>query len=311
MLQTKQEDITRAMCAQVINNRIDTIEIRRQPRVDPLKKVYPVDCRAGSVGRRQRLSSHWSKRSEDIAFITSPVVDLLPGPLRRSPRFGLWQSARQLMSRIALGSDRAHFVHTNHRAVFRRVGVERFNEPLFLANSGSTRSPNQVSCVRQRRPSAINSSSIRLRLISIFFSSLRYVSRRSSVQHAKGCPSCCGSLKAVAMTSATCSALYVAGRPERGRSANPSSPSLLNRLSQLRTVISVSSNSRAMAGTRFPLLARRMIRARSTSRAAAVRDRASFAIAAFSSCVNVRSLIAIGSLLNRYGFYKRLAGCAT
>ena len=46
MLQTKQEDITRAMCAQVINNnRIDTIEICRQPLVDPLKKVHSVECR--------------------------------------------------------------------------------------------------------------------------------------------------------------------------------------------------------------------------------------------------------------------------
>jgi len=45
-----------------------------------------------------------------------------------------------------------------------------------------------------------------------------------------------------------------------------------------------------------------------TSRAAAVRDRANFAIAAFSSPVNSRSLIAIRSLLNRRGFYKRLEG---
>src|SRR5262245_747471 len=116
------------------------------------------------------------------------------------------------MSRIALSSDRPHFVHTNHHAVFRQVGVERFNEPLFLANSESTRSPNHVSCVRQRRPSAINNSSIRLRLSSLFFSSLRYVSRRSSVQYAKRCPSFCGSLKAAAITSATCSELCVAGR---------------------------------------------------------------------------------------------------
>jgi dihydroorotase-like cyclic amidohydrolase len=90
MLQTKQEDITRAMCAQVINNRIDTIEIRRQPFVDTLKKVYPVECRAGAVGLRQRLSGYWSKCAEDMAFITTPVVDLLSGSLRRSPRFGLW-----------------------------------------------------------------------------------------------------------------------------------------------------------------------------------------------------------------------------
>jgi hypothetical protein len=54
-----------------------------------------------------------------------------------------------------------------------------------------------------------------------------------------------------------------------------------------------------MAGTRLPLLARRMIRARSTSRAAAVRDRAILVMAAFSSSVYSRNLIAIGSLLNR------------
>src|SRR5438093_468193 len=42
MLQTKQENITRAMCAQVINNRINAIEIRRQPFVDALQKVHPV-----------------------------------------------------------------------------------------------------------------------------------------------------------------------------------------------------------------------------------------------------------------------------
>jgi hypothetical protein len=81
---------------------------------------------------------------------------------------------------------------------------------------------------------------------------------------------------------------------ERCRSVNPSSPSLLNRLSQVRTVVSVSSSSCAIAGTPLPLLARRMIRARSTSRAAAVRDRASFVIAAFSSSVNFRNLIANG-----------------
>jgi len=59
MLQTKQEVITRAMCAQVINNRIDTIEVCRQPLVDTLKKVYPVECRTCAVGLRQRLSGYW------------------------------------------------------------------------------------------------------------------------------------------------------------------------------------------------------------------------------------------------------------
>jgi hypothetical protein len=47
-----------------------------------------------------------------------------------------------------------------------------------------------------------------------------------------------------------------------------------------------------------------------TSRVAAVSERASFSITAFSIAVNVRSLIAVGSLLNRREFYKRLGGCA-
>src|SRR5262245_22159055 len=79
MLQTKQENITRAMRTQVINNCIDTIEICRQPLVDALKKVHPVEGRTRAVSLRQRLSSYWSKCAEDIAFITSSVVDLLPG----------------------------------------------------------------------------------------------------------------------------------------------------------------------------------------------------------------------------------------
>jgi hypothetical protein len=43
----------------------------------------------------------------------------------------------------------------------------------------------------------------------------------------------------------------------------------------------------------------------------AVRDRASFSIAAFSSAVSGRKLIAIGSLLDCREFYKELGGCAT
>ncbi len=59
------------MCAQVINNRIDTIEIRRKSLVDTLKKVHPVECRTRAVGPRQRLPGDESKRAEDMAFITS------------------------------------------------------------------------------------------------------------------------------------------------------------------------------------------------------------------------------------------------
>src|SRR5215475_242242 len=56
MLQAKQEDITRAMCTQVINNRIDTIEVLRQPLLDLLQEIDPINRRARPVGFRQSVS---------------------------------------------------------------------------------------------------------------------------------------------------------------------------------------------------------------------------------------------------------------
>src|SRR5215470_15693005 len=104
----------------------------------------------------------------------------------------------------------------------------------------------------------------------------------------------------------------MAGRPERGRSCKPSSPSALKRLSQVRTVSCVNSSSCAIAGTRVPALASRMIRARSTSRAGAVRERANLSMAVCSSAVSFRNFMPIRSLLVECAqFYKRLAGCTT
>ena len=90
-------------------------------------------------------------------------------------------------------------------AAFGRGGVERLDAPLFSAKAGSTFSPNQVSCWRQRRPSATSSSLMRLRLMGTPLLSLRYAASRSSVQQAKGWPNSCGSLSAAAMTAPTCS----------------------------------------------------------------------------------------------------------
>jgi hypothetical protein len=95
---------------------------------------------------------------------------------------------------------------------------------------------------------------------------------QSCVQHAKGWPNCCGPVGASAMASETCSGWYVTGRPERGQFCNQARPSSLDRLGQARTVISVSSSSRAMAGTRRPAPANKIMRARSTSRAGAARQ---------------------------------------
>src|SRR5262249_37457342 len=158
------------MDIQVINNRIDAFDLGRDPRLDLFEEVNPVLDRTSEVIFGQRLPRRRTKRAEDVALASAAVIDLLPGSLSRARRIGLRFRTDQSLSEVAFRRHWPHLIQTNHRAVFRRGSVERFNEPLFLANSGSTRSPNQVSCVCQRKPSAINNSSIRLRLISIFFS---------------------------------------------------------------------------------------------------------------------------------------------
>src|SRR6266542_2277898 len=193
------------MDIQIIINCIKTPDLGRDPRLDVPEEVHPVVDRSSDVILGKRITGGRTKRAKDVALATAAIIDLLPGSLSRARRVGSRFRANQLLTGIAFRRHQPHLIQANHRAVFRRGGVERFNDPLFLANSGSRRSPNHVSWERQRSPSAISSSSIRLRLIGIFFSSLRYVSSRSSVQHAKGWPSCCGSVSAAAMTSETCS----------------------------------------------------------------------------------------------------------
>jgi hypothetical protein len=90
------------------------------------------------------------------------------------------------------------------------------------------------------------------------------------------------------MISPTCSGVYVAGRPDRGASCKPSSPAVLNRLSHRRTVSGCNRNSAAIAATRCPWLAHHTIRARSTTRAGAVRAWAKRLISSLSSSVSSR-----------------------
>jgi hypothetical protein len=119
MLQAKQKDVTDAMCSQVINNRIDALDLIRQPLLRALEKVYPVGRRTRLVCLRQRLSGRRAEGAKDLAFGSSTVVDLLFGSLCRTLRLGLPLRANQLLSQITLGSHRPHLIHTDHRTLFR------------------------------------------------------------------------------------------------------------------------------------------------------------------------------------------------
>jgi hypothetical protein len=102
--------------------------------------------------------------------------------------------------------------------------------------------------------------------------SCRYAVSRSSVQHAKGKPSASGLVSAAATTAPTCSAVYVSGRPDRGRSSRPGRPAALNRLIHPRTTSAPTPSRSATAGTRSPSRTSHTIFARSTTRAGKVRD---------------------------------------
>src|SRR5215470_2680728 len=206
------------MHIEIVQNGIDRLRLLREPGVDTFQELHPVGNGASRVGLREGLASRWSKGPKDIALAPPPIIDLLPSTLGRGRWLGYRGWSHQCLARKALGRFRTHLIQADHDTTRRWARVECFNAPLFLANSGSTRSPNQVSCVRQRRPSAISRSSIRLRLMAMTLCSFKYAASRSNVHEANGNPRCSGGVSEVAMTSATCGGVEVAGRPERGLS---------------------------------------------------------------------------------------------
>jgi hypothetical protein len=125
------------------------------------------------------------------------------------------------------------------------------------------------------------------------------VASRSSVQLANGRFSSWGLVRLAAMTSLTCSEVYVAGRPSRGASCNPASPWPSKRFSQERTVAWQSRSSRAIAGTCWPWWVSPIMRARSTRRAGSVREWASRWIMSTSSAVMGRRHNAMRHILRQ------------
>src|SRR3712207_8413265 len=108
---------------------------------------------AARVGLGEGRSRGGPERAEDVAFGAPAVIDFLSGP---TGRMGL--RLERLAARIALGAHRSHFVQADDKAPVWGGRVERLDLPLFSANAGSTRAPNQVSCLRDRKSTRLNSS---------------------------------------------------------------------------------------------------------------------------------------------------------
>ena len=157
-----------AMGTQAIHVRLHPLSRARDPGLNVVEQDDPMGAAPTRIGMRESLSRRGTKGPEDVAFGAPTIIDLLPGALGRS-RPALHQGT----TRITLRTDRAHFVQADHTAARRRRGVEGFDLPLFSAKAGSTRSPNQVSCFRQRKPSWSRISSMRLRCMAMPFASCR------------------------------------------------------------------------------------------------------------------------------------------
>src|SRR2546426_142984 len=151
------------MHAQVVHNRIDTFTPGWYPALNPLQKINPVDGRAASIGLSQRFTTRWLEGAKDVAFATPAIINLLGRTLSglHGWRWQQWLSLHHGLPWKAFGRFGSHLIHTNDGAVFRRRGIELFYRPLFSAKAESTRSPNQLSCLRQRKPSASSKSPIR------------------------------------------------------------------------------------------------------------------------------------------------------
>ncbi len=230
MVQAEQQHIGRPVCRQVVQDRID-LQIVWQPLIYFLQEIHKVLCRTARIRFGKNFPVNRFECAEGVAFSTSTIINLLLGSF--SWLLAVWMM-NQLMSRIAFCRIRSHFIQANCHTSSDWLRVQLGDKPLFSANSGSTLSPNQVSCLRQRNPSASKISSILVRLIGIPLTSFKYTSRRSSVQLANGNPKVDGFVRAVATTSPTCSGVYRGGLPGRSASCKPANPLSLKRFIHFR-----------------------------------------------------------------------------
>src|SRR5579863_4356311 len=171
MSEREQQYVGSPMHREIVQDGIDPLHLGPDSGVYLLKERVPI-CQ-GSTRKRcsERLPGGWTKRSVDVAFLSAAIINFLFRPFCWLLTGGA--SFDHPFPWMALGRFWPHFIETDHNASLGRLGVEGRDGPLFSAKSGSTRSPNQHSSLRQRRPSACSSSPRRLRLISTPFASLR------------------------------------------------------------------------------------------------------------------------------------------
>lgn len=174
MRQLKEQHIHRPVGTQVVQHGVDPVDLSGQPAVYLFEEVPPVGDGASGGGRGEGVTRSGAEGAKDVALLAATIIKLLADPTRRSRRRLLGgRRDHQALARPTLGGFRPHLVEADHGAAVWRADVQRFYRPRFAAKSGSTRSPNHVSCWRHRRPWVSNTSLRRLRFMAMPFCSLR------------------------------------------------------------------------------------------------------------------------------------------
>src|SRR5579875_1178651 len=149
MCQAEQKHIIRMVRAQIIQDGIYPRMLWRYPALDPFQEIDPVDHGTSWIVLSEGFPRRRSKRAKNIPLAAPSIGELL-----FSSWWGTLMDGNGLLTREGFGRFRPPFVQTDHETARWRLRIESLNGPLFCAKSGSTRAPNQVSCCRQRKPSA-------------------------------------------------------------------------------------------------------------------------------------------------------------
>lgn len=120
------------MRLEVGDDRVHVPHVSRNPPLDLLQQVDPVDGAPTGIVTGQCLARRWPERPEDVALAALTVVDFLRGPLSGVGGLvplwrllGAWWD--KLLVTEAFGRLRPHFVEV--RWALRRRGVERLGAP--------------------------------------------------------------------------------------------------------------------------------------------------------------------------------------
>src|ERR1035437_511496 len=116
MREREQQDVQRPMDIQVIDNPVNSLDLRRKPSIDLLQEVDPVGNRSATIRFRQRGTRGRLEGTEAVAFAPPSVVDLLRCPFGRSRTGRIRQRPDEFLTTEAFGRFRSHLIHTNDYA---------------------------------------------------------------------------------------------------------------------------------------------------------------------------------------------------